>query len=310
MANLPDLQGFSRLVNRFEPEGRLVEMKPLHGGLSTQAVVLTVELASRAVRKFVVRRPPPWMLSKNPDIATVEFRLLQSLSSQGLRVQKPICLDANGECLGSPSLTLEYVEASTNFSPPDLEATLRQMAVQLAKIHRTELTEISGFLPAKDVSISPPKPDVAYSEAEKRARDFLAAEWPRPSLNLPVLTHGDYWPGNILWNAGNIAAVLDWEMAGICDPLYDLAVAQLDIFWLYGREAMDQFLREYRQITKFDFSDLPFWNLRAALRTNGQFAIWASVYPGLGRPDVTESTMRERHREFVDLALETFQGAG
>ena len=59
----------------------------------------------------------------------------------------------------------------------------------------------------------------------ERIRDMLASAWPFPRPNPPALLHGDYWPGNILWKDGRLAAVIDWEDACLGDPLVDLAMA-------------------------------------------------------------------------------------
>ena len=40
-----------------------------------------------------------------------------------------------------------------------------------------------------------------------------------------------------------------------------------------------------------------------AMKARGQFAEWAAGGPALGRPDITEETMREGHREFVSQAF-------
>ena len=34
---------------------------------------------------------------------------------------------------------------------------------------------------------------------------------PPVQVNRPVLLHGDFWPGNILWRDGRLVAVIDWE---------------------------------------------------------------------------------------------------
>ncbi len=107
------------------------------------------------------------------------------------------------------------------------------MAMEMAEIHALDTTHFQ-FLPPKDVSLPPEKAGVAYSGAEIESRDFLKMIWPLSPKNPPRLTHGDFWPGNILWQDGRLATVLDWEQAGICDPLYDLAVTHLDILWLFG----------------------------------------------------------------------------
>ena len=44
-----------------------------------------------------------------------------------------------------------------------------------------------------------------------------------------VLLHGDYWPGNVIWQDGRLVAVIDWEDACLGDPLADLATARVEL---------------------------------------------------------------------------------
>lgn len=123
------------------------------------------------------------------------------------------------------------------------------------------------------------------------------AVWPLPRRNAPVLLHGDFWPGNILWKNGQLAAVIDWEDAALGDPLADLAMSRLEILWAFGIDAMHRFTRQYQSMTTIDFTDLPYRDLCAALWTIPQISGW-------GLDEATERTMRERHRWFVARAFE------
>jgi aminoglycoside phosphotransferase (APT) family kinase protein len=136
----------------------------------------------------------------------------------------------------------------------------------------------------------------------------LAAAWPWRSSNSPVLLHGDYWPGNLLWNAGRLVAVVDWEEPRIGDPLVDVAISRLDLLWMLGADAMHAFTRAYIAITNVDVACLPYWDLCAALRPASNLPAWAGSWPDLGRPDISEATMRAGHRQFVDRAFDALRG--
>jgi aminoglycoside phosphotransferase (APT) family kinase protein len=45
----------------------------------------------------------------------------------------------------------------------------------------------------------------------------------RPEPRYPTLVHGDYHYGNMLFKDGQVAGVLDWEIAQLGQPLLDLA---------------------------------------------------------------------------------------
>ena len=68
---------------------------------------------------------------------------------------------------------------------------------------------------------------------------------PLPRRNLPALLHGDYWPGNVLWEDGRLAAIIDWEDASVGDPLVDVSNARLEILWVFG-PSVEEFTRHSR----------------------------------------------------------------
>jgi aminoglycoside phosphotransferase (APT) family kinase protein len=291
-------------IKAFAPNGRILSVKSLKGGLSAETILIEFETDSGEINKIVVRRPPPWVLEKNSAAALTEFNLLNQLCKLNLKVPKPIFLDQEGKFFGTPCLAVDYEEGETNFCPDNLNTTLNQMATELVKIHKITAEDLDQTIAPKSIQIFPRKKDILYSPAEIKAINFLEKNWPLNSKNKPVLIHGDFWPGNLIWQNGELKSIIDWEASGLGDPLLDLAISRLDVLWLYGRIAMDEFTHNYQEISDLDISNLPYWDLWAAHRTGGKFALWASVYPELGHPDVTESIMRERHEDFVHQALD------
>ena len=73
--------------------------------------------------------------------------------------------------------------------------------------------------------------------------------------------HGDFWPGNVLWHDGHIAALLDWEDACIGDPLIDLACMRSELFRVAGAEAVARFTHACARHVAIDPARLPWWDL-------------------------------------------------
>jgi len=65
---------------------------------------------------------------------------------------------------------------------------------------------------------------------------------------------------------------------------------------------MAAFTQHYVALTATDLSNLPLWDLVAALRPAGDISVWASDWRAFGRPDVTAAAMRAAHADFVDSA--------
>ncbi len=103
-------------------------------------------------------------------------------------------------------------------------------------------------------------------------------------------------------------AVIDWEDAKLGDPLTDLAISRLDMVWIFGIEAMNTFTDHYKSMMAIDYSNLPYWDLSAALRlirlAGSNLAEWAAFFLPFGRPDITEQTMREDYKLFITQAFE------
>jgi aminoglycoside phosphotransferase (APT) family kinase protein len=141
-----------------------------------------------------------------------------------------------------------------------------------------------------------------------RIREALASVWPVPRRNEPSLLHGDYWPGNILWREGQLAAVIDWEDAHVGDPLEDFAISRLDMLWIFGRDAMQSFSRHYQAVRAVDIRALPYWDLYAALRlarlVGTDLLGWAAFFLPYGRPDITGQSIQASCSLFVAQAFE------
>jgi hypothetical protein len=91
--------------------------------------------------------------------------------------------------------------------------------------------------------------------------------------------------------------------------LADVAIARLDVLWVFGEAAMHELTRHYREQTQLDWRNLARWDLCASLRPMSSLATWAPGYarPPFHRPDVTELTMRDGHHYFVEQALRALE---
>jgi aminoglycoside phosphotransferase (APT) family kinase protein len=178
-----------------------------------------------------------------------EFALLQELSQAGLRVPMPIALCADDDMIGRPYLVTAYVAGESH----DLskierwptwtsrrEAVAAEIVGALAEIQAFRWRErqpeagearLTGSVERVHAALR----RYAWTNLE-RADDAQtyptwvdAITWleenvpPLPDSEL-VLVHGDFRFGNFVWDGDRIAAVLDWELAGIGDPMQDLGL--------------------------------------------------------------------------------------
>lgn len=306
-------QQFEQLIQKIAPHSKLLQTWPLKGGISAEMTAFELEGPDGQTKSLILRRPGEAALKQNPHAAEDEFKLLQITRSLGLATPRPYYFDLSCRIFSRPCLVIEYVEGRPEFASPDLTDFTLQLAAHLAQIHRVDgSTPDLSFLPrhvpgfAEQFGSHPSNVDPSLDEG--RIRETLAVVWPLPQRNASVLLHGDFWPGNILWRDNQLAAVIDWEDARLGDPLADLAISRLDLLWILGREAMDSFTHHYQSLIDIDYTNLPYWDLAAALRlvrlAGADLAAWAAFFPPFGRPDITAQTIREHYRFFIAQALE------
>jgi aminoglycoside phosphotransferase (APT) family kinase protein len=298
-------QKFQQLVHKVEPQSKLLRAWELKGGVSAQVTALEIEQPDRQTKRMIVRQHGPTDLKSNPQIAADEFKLLQILRSAGLPTPAPYYLDQSGDMFSTPSIVIEYIEGASEFALASED--MLQLAKQLADIHALDCSKLDvSFLPKQaqrySEKINQRPINLDRSLDEGRIRNRLEAVWPVSQHNPAGLLHGDFWPGNILWKDGRIAAVIDWEDAAIGDPLADLAKARLEILWAFGSDAMQLFTQHYQALTGIDFTNLPVWDLFAALRPAGKLAEWAA-------DEIAEQNMRAGHKLFVAQAFEKLSGS-
>lgn len=303
----------ARLAHKIFAGGRLLRAWELKGGISAGMTALEVELPGGALRRIIARIPPGQAPEQQARAAAWEYRVLGLARGLGLPVQAPLLIDLHGEFLSAPGLVIEYIEGAPDFSPADRQGFLRRLAAQLASIHAARLpTGAADFLPAGDAPfaalLARAPADLDESLAEGRIRRALSSAWPIPRRAAPALLHGDYWPGNILWQGERLAAVIDWEDAAIGDPLIDLAVARLDLATIFDLQAARDFTRCYLERSPaLDTACLPYWDLCAALRfirlASPDLAGWAAFFHPYGRADITGETIRASYAGFVAAAF-------
>lgn len=298
----------ANVLDRAFPGARVVASARLNGGVSARAVRAELIGADGAAKSVVVRRPQRPSSAERRRVVDAEFRVLSVCTRGGIRVPRPCSVDYS-----ALAVVLEYVDGEPDFSPVRLDDTLEQLAAELARIHAIPITtelESLGRCEHTTASRIAELPSVLdHSLDEPGVRAILERLWPWQPSNAAVLLHGDYWPGNTLWKDSRLVAVIDWEASELGDPLADLATTRLDLWWAFGEAAMHEFTAGYQRRTNIDWANLAKWELVTALRPMSNLARWASAYaaPPILRPDITESTMADVHRRFVEQAMRRLQ---
>lgn len=240
-------------------------------------------LARDDAEELVVRAFPP-----GDDAVAREVKVLDRLGSLGPLVPSLVAFGEVAFDEGGSRPLIITSRVSGTAPDPLLEPLdmARPLAAVLARIH-----SISGVgLPQ-----APARPPDGESPMALRSRagfaDLDASE--------RVLTHGDYWCGNLLWEGGRATGVVDWSGACHGPRGLDLAWCRQDLVLLGSREAAGLFLAEYERRADVAVADIRAWDVHAAARAVDRVETWEPNYSGIGRPDITDRILRERMDAWV-----------
>lgn len=217
------------------------------GELSTTAIGdghsnLTFLVRDAHGRQVVVRRPPPPPTPAGAHDMLREARLITALANSPVPVARCLATAEAGEVIDVHFYVMEFAEGAvvTTSSPKALNSPQTHQAIgfalidTLADLHAVDWQHLGlanigkpeGFNArhhksmARLIADTDGLPPAHFAAID----DWLSANVPAESG--AALIHNDYRIGNVVLNTkqpGTIAAVLDWELATLGDPLFDLA---------------------------------------------------------------------------------------
>lgn len=233
-----DLAALTGYVDRELPGLRAgtLSAQVIEGGRSNLTYLVTDGTA-----RWIVRRPPLGHVLPTAHDMAREYRVISALAPTDLPVPATLALCTDPEVLGAPFYVMDYVSGIPYRRKEDVAALgedrIRAIAFSLVDtlvdLHAVDPEAVglgdfgrpAGFLERQlrrwkrqlDASRSRDLPGV------DELHDKLAAAL--PASGAPAIVHGDYRMDNVLVTGDDrIAAVLDWEMSTVGDPLTDLAL--------------------------------------------------------------------------------------
>ena len=243
------------------PHVKYKSSRILEGGVSSEVFLIVVE--SKKGEEKIVLRTEGGQPAEN-SIKT-EYLLLEKLHQTKVPCAKPIHLDHSKEILDKDFMLMTYLEGTIEIPKIKNFGFLNKMVGILKNIHNVD-TKILPTLPCRFDPTYDLFEFLPNARIIKELKAILKG-YDTSYSGKPVLLHGDFWPGNILWTKDEISGVLDWEYAAIGDPVSDLAVASLELKYDYGKRGVDRFLDLYSKNFSIDQSRLSLWLIYVSAST-------------------------------------------
>ena len=99
------------------------------------------------------------------------------------------------------------------------------------------------------------------------------------------MIHGDFHPGQTLWQRGTLSGIVDWGDLHLGPRWYEVAYCRADVVLLYGMKAADRILDHYVAITGLEPVDLAAFDLACGLHAREWGHLFLEAYRQQGRTD-------------------------
>jgi aminoglycoside phosphotransferase (APT) family kinase protein len=222
-----DLERLLRPVNEYGVE--VTAIKPFGDGHSGETY--EVGFAGPPTGRAILRLSPAGVRIAGPADIGRQGRIMAALDRAGMPVPSVILGGSEPAVAGRSFALLDFVEGEgwERVAARRGHRHLAQQAVDtLCRMQRLGLDPIKldepVRAPAEELERWAALIDRSPAELKDPATALhaaLAVRTPAPTSR-PVLVHGDYHYGNLIFANGQVIAVVDWEIAHLGEPLLDL----------------------------------------------------------------------------------------
>ena len=187
---------------------------------------------------YVLRRPPFGNKLESAHNMQREYKIITELSRNNLKVPKPILLCVDRSIAEDDFYIMEYIEGETiadnliaeNYSDSQKKKITESFVSTLAELHTFDVLESN----LKDLG---KHEDYVERQLNRWNKQFRAQKVREiddldqatkllldniPSQQRVSIVHGDYRLDNVRINNNSVAAIVDWELCTLGDPLADL----------------------------------------------------------------------------------------
>ena len=298
----PTPDQFEQVAKAINPSARVVSTRKLDGGISSRMNVLEYQPPGSIARKIVTRQYWEFSNPEEDNHLFGESAVLRALIENGVPAPDVVIdLEAASKIFGRPAIVISYLEGAPNPAPHDPDNWARQLATALAQIHSTTVTpQLMTVVGSADNEITKWMTQTEPSDRFKKhalsieLRNVMRRLWPSVDTSATHLLHGDFWPGNTIWDGETLLAIVDWEGPALGEPMLDVGYFLTDAVY-FGIDIEDTFLEVYAQASENPIKDLLFWKMAATARAMPDVGPWAKGYSQLGIRTMAADKIRRAH---------------
>ena len=199
---------------------------------------LTYGVTDSSGRKLVLRRPPLGHVLESAHDMGREHKIISALYGTGVPVAETFGLCSDPNVNEAPFYIMGFVEGpvlhdseqAKKLSDGDRRSVSEDVVDVLANLHELDPDEVGlGDLGRKEAYLERQRNRWTKQWEASKTHEVPAMEETMRLLsqNMPdqvgaTVVHGDYRLGNMIVASGTLAAVLDWELCTLGDPLADV----------------------------------------------------------------------------------------
>jgi aminoglycoside phosphotransferase (APT) family kinase protein len=301
---------------------------------------LTYTVTGADGTKFVLRRPPTGAVLATAHDMAREHRIISAVGATPVPVPPALGLCTDHEVNGAPFYVMGFVDGvvldsadrAASMSPELRRRASEHLIDVLADLHDVDIDDIGlGDLARREGYVERQVRRWSSQWAQSKTRELPAIDEVARRLaeRIPTqqgvsIAHGDFRFGNCLTDTGQgrIAAVLDWELCTLGDPLAD--VGYLGVYWadpgqpqlrpndptgIDGFPAYAELLERYAARTGRDLSDIGYYvafsSWRLAVISEGVYARFVNGAMGDHQLDAASiAAFKSGAEVLADAALE------
>jgi len=268
---------------------------PEESGESSVTLILETERNGRD-EALICRMVPPESAVFDDHDLPLQYKLMAIAGENDIPVPPLLGMEEDSSLLGSEFYLMGFVDGLiptdnppyafgswvTELSDDQRQTMWRNGIATLAKVHQINL----GDYDVSGVRVSPEGGSPAQHEIDKfntMFTDDIRERMPAvvadamayindnaPADGVKRLCWGDSRPGNIIWKDLSPAAVIDWEMASIGDPVQDVSwwywidyinCVGLGVERLGGLPSLEEIYQQWHSITGLSLAHADYYDL-------------------------------------------------